>query len=126
MDSFISGIDDAARLVTAIGSVAIAFALLRFMRARPDLSTRARWLAALFAALVLCVGLLSFLANLDGTGYVPWLQSAARIGVAALTLVAAITLWFNLGTLLRLPSPGYVASEQRAPGPGTGKRAATL
>jgi PAS domain S-box-containing protein len=113
MDSFISGIDDAARLVTAIGSVAIAFALLRFMRARPDLSTRARWLAALFAALVLCVGLLSFLANLDGTGYVPWLQSAARIGVAALTLVAAITLWFNLGTLLRLPSPGYVASEQR-------------
>lgn len=113
MDSFISGIDDAARLVTAIGSVAIALAVLRFMRARPDLSARARWLAGLFAALMLSVGLLSFLANLDGGTYVPWFQSAARIAVAALTVIGAVTLWINLDTLLRLPSPGYVASEQR-------------
>lgn len=113
MDSFVSGIDDAARLVTAIGSVAIALAIFRFVRGRPDLSMRARRLAAVFAVLVLFIGALSFLANLDGTGYVPSMQSAVRVAVAAFTVVGAVTLWRNLAMLLRMPSPGYAASEQR-------------
>jgi 4-amino-4-deoxy-L-arabinose transferase-like glycosyltransferase len=90
MDSFVIGIDDAARLVTAIGSVAIALAIFRFVRGRPDLSMRARRLAAVFAVLVLFIGALSFLANLDGTGYVPSMQSAVRVAVAAFTVVGAV------------------------------------
>ena len=111
--SSLSFVDDAARLVTALASFAIAGGLLSLLHVRPDLSARMRLLGYLLSALVTMVGLLSLLANLDGGSLLPWAQSLVRLGLTGLTVVSAIALLSNFRALIALPSPSNVASEQR-------------
>ncbi|MCK0207278.1 PAS domain S-box protein [Starkeya koreensis] len=106
-------IDDSARWVTIVSSLAIAIGLARLLRLRPDLSGRARLLGWLLVALVAMFGLLSLLVVLDDTRSVPWLQTGVRIGIAALNAVGAVALWANFRALINMPSPGHVAQEQR-------------
>lgn len=107
-------IDDAARWVTILSSLAIAVGLLRLLRLRPDFSGRTRLLTALLIALVSMFALLMLLAIFNGSRMSPdWLQSAVRMGIAALSAVGATALWINFRSLVSMPSPGHVASEQR-------------
>ncbi|WP_248310262.1 HWE histidine kinase domain-containing protein [Bosea sp. 117] len=107
-------LDDAARLATGIASLAIVLGLVRFLYVRKDLSRRSSRLALLLAGLVMAVGILSILVILDPAGSrLSWLQSIVRLAVSALTLCGAVVLWYNFDWLLKLPSPGHVASEQR-------------
>lgn len=106
-------IDDAARWVTIVASLAIAVGLARLLRLRRDLSGRARLLGWLLVALVSMFALLSLLVILDDSRSLPWLQSAVRIGIAALNAVGAVALLSNFRALINLPTPGHVANEQR-------------
>ena len=106
-------IDDAARWVTIVASLAIAIGLARLLRLRRDLSGRARLLGWLLVALVSMFALLSLLVVFDDSRSLPWLQSAVRIGIAALNAVGAVALLSNFRALINLPTPGHVANEQR-------------
>lgn len=105
-------LDDGARWITVLSCLAIAGGVLLLIVRRPEISGRMKFLGFVLAGLLCMLGLLSVLATMDNGG-VPWLQSLARFGLAALNLVGAIALWTNLRALLKLPLPAHVAREQR-------------
>nr|WP_281502860.1 HWE histidine kinase domain-containing protein [Ancylobacter crimeensis] len=113
MGWLLNHLDDAARLITAAASLAISIGLLRFTRIRRNLPARARWLALLFAALALTLGILSVLVSLGDSGVVAGLQSTVRLVGSVLMVSIAIVLWTHFESLVKLPLPDTVASEQR-------------
>lgn len=106
-------LDDAARWVSVASSLGIALGLLRLLYLRSDLSLRMRTLIFLLCALLTTLGMLSLAATFDTGGGVIWVQSTIRFALAALNFVGAVALWTNMRSLVTLPSPLYVASEQR-------------
>lgn len=106
-------IDDGARWVVIISSIAIVTGILRLLQLRPDLRWRTRLLGHLLAACMAALSLLSFLVLVEEGNALPWLQSAVRIGMSVLIAIGAIALWSNLRALVKLPLPTHVAGEQR-------------
>ncbi|MBS7542307.1 HWE histidine kinase domain-containing protein [Ancylobacter oerskovii] len=106
-------VDDMARVVSVVSSFAMTLALVRLLYLRRDMSLRLRFLVFLLAALMLTVGMLSLAAAIDYEGVAAWVQTTIRFGLAMLNVVGAVALWTNLKALVSLPSPVYVASEQR-------------
>lgn len=109
----LSLLDDIARGVTLVSSFAIAFGLIRLLALRPDLPGRMKLLGYLLSALVGTVGLLSLLASINLDNVFPWLESLARIGLSTLSAISAVALWTNFRSLVKLPLPGRLESEQR-------------
>ncbi|MFT0862594.1 sensor histidine kinase [Ancylobacter sp. G4_0304] len=113
MSASLSLLDDVARYITVVASFAIALALFRLIILRSDLSGRMKLLGYLLGGLVLMVGILSLLANLKAGDTLPWLQSMVRIALAALNAIGACVLWLNFHSLLKIPLPGRIETEQR-------------
>lgn len=109
----LSLLDDIARGVTLVSSLIVAVGLIRLLALRPDLPGRMKLLGFLLSALVATVGLLSLLASVDLDNKLPWLETLARIGLSTLSAISAVALWTNFRSLLKLPLPGRLESEQR-------------
>lgn len=106
-------VDNAARWITVLSSLAIFVALVRLLFLRRNLSIRTRLLGLLLATLVLSFGVLSLLVIFDFGSTYPLLPMAVRIGIALLNLVGAVALWLNFAALVDMPTPRHAVSEQR-------------
>ena len=106
-------VDNAARWITVLSSLAIFIALVRLLLLRRNLSIRTRLLGLLLATLVLSFGVLSLLVIFDFGSTYPLLPMAVRIGIALLNLVGAVALWSNFAALIDMPTPRHAVSEQR-------------
>lgn len=106
-------VDNAARWITVLSSLAIFVALVRLLLLRRNLSIRTRLLGLLLATLVLLFGVLSLLVIFDFGSTYPLLPMGVRIGIALLNLVGAIALWSNFAALIDMPTPRHAVSEQR-------------
>lgn len=106
-------VDNAARWITVLSSLAIFIALVRLLFLRRNLSIRTRLLGLLLATLVLSFGVLSLLVIFDFGSTYPLLPMAVRIGIALLNLIGAVALWSNFAALIDMPTPRHAVSEQR-------------
>ncbi|WP_428032731.1 sensor histidine kinase [Ancylobacter sp.] len=106
-------VDDAARWITVLSSLAIFVGLVRLLHLRRNLSTRTRLLGLLLATLVLMYGILSLLVLFDTSGESWLLPTAVRATISLLNVVGAVALWSNFGALLDMPMPRQAVSEQR-------------
>ncbi|UOK71641.1 sensor histidine kinase [Ancylobacter polymorphus] len=106
-------VDNAARWITVLSSLAIFVALVRLLFLRRNLSIRTRLLGLLLATLVLLFGVLSLLVIFDFGSTYPLLPMGVRIGIALLNLIGAIALWSNFAALIDMPTPRHAVSEQR-------------
>ncbi|MPT22484.1 MAG: PAS domain S-box protein [Starkeya sp.] len=106
-------VDNAARWITVLSSLAIFVALVRLLFLRRNLSIRTRLLGLLLATLVLSFGVLSLLVIFDFGSTYPLLPMAVRIGIALLNLIGAVALWSNFAALIDMPTPRHAVSEQR-------------
>lgn len=106
-------VDNAARWITVLSSLAIFVALVRLLLLRRNLSIRTRLLGLLLATLVLSFGVLSLLVIFDFGSTYPLLPMAVRIGIALLNLIGAVALWSNFAALIDMPTPRHAVSEQR-------------
>ncbi|MCS0503096.1 sensor histidine kinase [Ancylobacter mangrovi] len=112
-DTFLGYVDDTARFITVVASLGIACGLLLLLNRRRNLTARMYLLGYVLTGLVLSFGLLSLLAMLNAAQAIPSLQTAIRVGLAALNLIGVAVLWYNFRALVNLPAPDYVAREQR-------------
>lgn len=106
-------VDNAARWITVLSSLAIFVGLVRLLHLRPALSIRARLLGLLLATLVLLFGVLSLLVLFDTANTLPMLPTAVRVGISLLNAIGAIALWSNFAALIEMPTPRHAVSEQR-------------
>ncbi|MDQ0302374.1 sensor histidine kinase [Ancylobacter polymorphus] len=106
-------VDNAARWITVLSSLAIFVALVRLLFLRRNLSIRTRLLGLLLATLVLLFGVLSLLVIFDFGSTFPLLPMGVRIGIALLNLIGAVALWSNFAALIDMPTPRHAVSEQR-------------
>lgn len=106
-------VDNAARWITVLSSLAIFVALVRLLFLRRNLSIRTRLLGLLLATLVLLFGVLSLLVIFDFGSTYPLLPMGVRIGIALLNLIGAVALWSNFAALIDMPTPRHAVSEQR-------------
>ncbi|SCW60397.1 sensor histidine kinase [Ancylobacter rudongensis] len=106
-------VDNAARWITVLSSLAIFVGLVRLLHLRRNLALRTRLLGLLLATLVLMFGLLSLLVIFDFGNTFPLLPMGVRIGIASLNLVGAVALWSNFAALIDMPTPRHAVSEQR-------------
>ena len=106
-------VDNAARWITVLSSLAIFVGLVRLLHVRRNLSLRTRLLGLLMATLVLMFGLLSLLLIFDTGDTFPMAPTAVRVGIGLLNLVGAVALWSNYAALLDMPTPRHAVSEQR-------------
>lgn len=109
----IAFVDDAARWITVLSSLAIFAGLVRLLHLRRNLSLRTRLLGLLLATLVLMFGVLSLLVIFDTSNSFPVLPTAVRAGISLLNLVGAVALWTNFSALVDMPTPRHAVSEQR-------------
>lgn len=106
-------VDNAARWITVLSSLAIFVGLVRLLHLRRNLALRTRLLGLLLATLVLMFGVLSLLVIFDTDNIFPMAPTAVRLGISLLNLVGAVALWSNFAALIDMPTPRHAVSEQR-------------
>jgi two-component sensor histidine kinase len=92
-------------LVIAGAYFAIPTVIWQFVRARPDLMPEHRRLAVLFSAFIMACGLTHVAALVTLWEPLYGVQALIKIGTAAVSVVAAATLWRLAPQLISLPSP---------------------